>query len=216
MNGSPLIVIPLASASSRDGNDLAVIVGAVAGNIDHPPDTAIAAIVEKPGAELDRTRNRGARRAPVGRRRQLADKGVGAFRSLDHAPGDDHLLLVIARPFQIRDRDLADHALAHGIEKFARGEPADIAFALQRQLLRIHGIGNVDRNDELDIDRDAGRLGRRARHLRIAARCARHQHNGTDHGAGGPASCKADHRQVPSPAFTFSRSAKAPDRTRSW
>ena len=47
-------------------------------------------------------------------------------------------------------------AMLEGIEKLAGFERADITLPLQGLLVRIHGIGHVDRQRELDVD--IGRL----------------------------------------------------------
>jgi hypothetical protein len=44
------------------------------------------------------------------------------------------------------------HAAAQRVEKLGRGDGRHIAFALQRQLFRIHRVGDVDREHDLDVD----------------------------------------------------------------
>ena len=153
-----------------------VIVGAVAGNIDHAADAAETAILEQLRAEFDRAGNRRARRASIRRRRDLADERIRRFRPLDQPPRHDHAPLAIAGPFEIGDGDLAVDALAQGLQEFARSQRLDITLALQRLLVRIHRIGNVDPERELDIDRNAGLFrGRAADRRRTGKGCRNKQ-----------------------------------------
>ena len=91
------------------------------------------------------------------RTRDVAGDRVGGFRPVDHAPRHHHVLDMRARPFEVSDRDLAMHALLERLHELARGERGDVAFRLQRLLFRVHRIGDVDREHELDVDRDRAR-----------------------------------------------------------
>jgi hypothetical protein len=54
--------------------------------------------------------------------------------------------------------------LLQGVEELRRGQADDIALALQRLLVRIHGVGHVNRNHQLHVH--IGRRGGRfAAHL---------------------------------------------------
>src|SRR3954454_23493117 len=48
---------------ARDDDRCAVVVGAITGNIDHPAQAAVRVLVEQRHGEVDRPRDRGARRA---------------------------------------------------------------------------------------------------------------------------------------------------------
>ena len=130
-----------------------VIVGAVAGHVDHAAQAAIAAVVEQRLGEAQRAGNRGARGAPIGRARDLGGDRVGRFRPVDQPPRHDDLLVVLAGPFEIGDGDLAVGALAQRVQEFARGQRLHIALALQRLLVRVHRIGHVDGDHQFDVDR---------------------------------------------------------------
>ncbi len=68
--------------------------------------------------------------------------------------GDDHVLVPGSRPLDIGDGDLAVHALGDGVEDDGRFQRLDIALALQGLLLGVHRVGDVDGQDEFDIDFD--------------------------------------------------------------
>jgi hypothetical protein len=48
-----------------------------------------------------------------------------------------------------------------GVEEFRRGQPDDVAFALQRLLVGVHGVGHVDGDHQLDIHIGLDRTDRR-------------------------------------------------------
>src|SRR3989304_3402178 len=57
------------------------------------------------------------------------------------------------------------------VEELARGQAKNIALALERLLVRVHGIGHVDGKNELDIDVCLGGLsGCRLRHALARSR----------------------------------------------
>ena len=148
----------------------AVVVDAVAGHVDHPADAAIAAALEQRRGEQQRARDRGARGARVARAADVGGKAIGRFRPVDQPPRHDDLLVVHAGPFEIGHGDAAVHALLQRLQEFARRERRHIAFALQRLLLGIHRIGNVDREHDLGVDRDGRRRAALRQHLRVAGR----------------------------------------------
>ena len=55
-------------------------------------------------------------------------------------------------PFKIHDRDLAVGTAFQCLHEFGGDERAGIALPLQRELIHIHGIRHVHRQDEFDID----------------------------------------------------------------
>ena len=105
------MMMPLDSAASRAPmTGRAVVVGTVAGNIDDAPQPVIRILVEQRHREIDRARDRGAR-GPADRRLQdFVGDGVRGFRTVDQPPGNDDLLVVRCRPFEIGHRDLAVRA----------------------------------------------------------------------------------------------------------
>ena len=97
---------------------------------------AIAGRVEQRLGELQRAVDRGARRAPVGRARDLARDRVGRLRAFDQPPRHQDRLVEQAGPFEIGHRDLAVRAGAQRLQELARGQRGDVAVALQFLLLR--------------------------------------------------------------------------------
>src|SRR5215216_1393415 len=69
------------------------VVGAVARYVDNLAHAIIAAGVEQRFGELQRARDRSARRAPIGRTRDLIGESAGRFRSVDQPPGYDDFLV---------------------------------------------------------------------------------------------------------------------------
>ena len=111
MIGRPLMVMPFASAASRaTGDRRAVVVGAVAGNIDDAPQPVIRIFVEQRHREIDRAGDRGARGAADRRLQDFVGDRVRGFRAVDQPPGNDDLLVARGRPFEIGHRDLAVRA----------------------------------------------------------------------------------------------------------
>ena len=98
------------------------VVDAVAGHVDDLAEAAIARRVEQRLGELQRAVDRGARRAPIGRARDLAGDRIGRFRAVDQPPRHQDRLVVQAGPLEIGDRDLAMRAGAQRLQEFARGE----------------------------------------------------------------------------------------------
>src|SRR5580700_495284 len=83
---------------ARDRDGRAVVVGAVAGNVDDAAQALIRTVFEQRHGEIDRARDRGARGAADRRLQDLGGDGVSAFRAVDHAPGDDDLLVAGGGP----------------------------------------------------------------------------------------------------------------------
>jgi hypothetical protein len=93
--------------------------------------------------------------------RDLVGEGAGGGQAVDQPPRHHDPLVAGARPFEIGDGDLAVHALMQGVEEFRRGQPDDIAFALQRLLVGVHGVGHVHGDHQLDIHIGLDRTDRR-------------------------------------------------------
>ena len=115
-----------------------------------------AALVEQLHAEIDRARDRGALRPAQGRRGDLVGEGQDALRVVEDRPGHDDLLVVGAGPFEIGDGDPAEHAAPDRVVHQRRPERLGEALALQRLLLGIHRVGDVDREHEREIDLGLG------------------------------------------------------------
>ena len=141
-------------AVARRHHGRAGIVGAVAGDVDDAAQAAIAAGVEQRLGEGKPARDRGARGAPVRRARELVSDCVGGLRPVDQPPRHQDLLVELARPLEIHDGDLAVCTLAQRGEEFLRAQRLHIALALQRLLFGVHRIGNVDGEDQFDVDRN--------------------------------------------------------------
>jgi hypothetical protein len=134
-------------------------------------------VAEKLHAEIDGAGDRGARGAPQRRLHDFSRDRIGGFRTVDDPPGNDDLLVVRRRPFEVGDCHLPVWPRLQCLQKVGRNDRLRVAFALDRQLLEVHGIGDVDRKHQLDVDlRLGGLLGklRRAR-CRDACNVAAHQ-----------------------------------------
>ncbi len=172
------------------------IVGAVARHIDDASDAIEAGRVEQRLGELQRARDRGARGAPIGRARDVVGDAVGSLRPVDQPPRHDDLLIERAGPFEIGHRHLGVDAAPQRLHEFARRQRLDIALALELLLLRIHRVGDVDREHELGVDRD------RARPVISEAACRR--------GAAAP----PVHAEMPTTPAMATASATTDSRTR--
>ncbi len=82
----------------------------------------------------------------------LSAKARIDFGIVEDRPGHDHLLVVGAGPFDIGDGDPAEHAATDRVVDERRLERLRKSLALQGLLLRIHRIGDVDRDHEREID----------------------------------------------------------------
>ena len=137
---------------ARAGDGRTVIVGPVAGNIDDAPQSPIRALVEQRHREIDRARDRGARRPADRRLHDLVGDGVRGFRTVDQPPGNDDLLVARRRPFEIGHRDPAVWQALQRLQKFLRHDGLRVAFALDRKFIHVHGVGDIDGEDQFDID----------------------------------------------------------------
>ena len=109
-------------------------------------------LVEQRHREIDRARDRGARRPADRRLQDLVGDGIGGFRAVDHPPGNDDLLVARCGPFEIGHRNLAVRAGLQRLQKFLGDDGLRVALALERQFVHIHRIGNIDREHQFDID----------------------------------------------------------------
>ena len=154
MIGRPLMTMPLCQRRiARTGDRRAIVVGAVAGNIDDPPQPVVRVLVEQRHREIDRPGDRGARRPADRRLHDLVGDGVRRFRTVDHAPGNDDLLVVRRRPFEIGHRDLAGRHAFQRLQEFLGDDGLCVTLALDGEFVDIHRVGDVDGEDQLDIDR---------------------------------------------------------------
>ena len=76
-------------------------------------------------------------------------------------PGHDHPLVPGAGPFEVDDRDLAEHAAPDRVVDLRGAEGLGEAFPLQRELVHVHRVGDVDRDHEGEVDLGVG-AGRRS------------------------------------------------------
>jgi len=130
----------------------ALVVGAVSRHIDDPADSAIAADLELRGGKSERPGDRRAIGPAVRHPCNVVGNGGSGCRAIDQPPGQENFLIGDSSPFDIGQRNAAMGAMLEGIEKLAGFERADITLPLQGLLVRIHGIGHVDRQRELDVD----------------------------------------------------------------
>ena len=147
------MTMPFSSAASRaTTTGGAVVVRAVAGNIDHAPHAAMRVLVEQRHGEIDRARDRGARRPADRRLHDLVGDGVGRFGPVDQPPRNDDLLVGGCRPLEIGHRDLAVRAGLQRLQEFLGDDGLRVALALHRQFVHVHRVGDVDGENEFDVD----------------------------------------------------------------
>ena len=161
------MVMPCATISSRtsvDGRPL--IVGAVAGHVDHPLQAAKAAFGEQVAGELQGAGDRGAARAVRRIGGQLVDEGLRILGRGNHRPRHDDVLRGLPGPFDIGDGDPAVDAVLDRLDDALMGQRRGIALALDLQFVRRHRKRDVDGQDQFDVDR----LGGERRHRRPRGR----------------------------------------------
>ena len=112
----------------------------------------MAAALEQARAEQQRARNRGAIRAAIGRAGDFRGDRLRAGKAIDQPPRQQDFLIVGIGPFEVSHRDARVNAGLERGEEFRRGQRGDVTLALERLLVRVHGIGHVDREDELHVD----------------------------------------------------------------
>ena len=101
-------------------------------------------LVEQRHREIDRARNRGARRPADRRLHDFIGDGIRRFRALDHPPRDDDLLVGGSRPLEIGHRDLAVRAALQRLQELLGDDGLRVTLALDRQFVHVHRIGDVD------------------------------------------------------------------------
>ena len=94
VDGDPL----LQHLVAHDRNRRALIVDAVAGHIDHPPQARGSRTLEQRLRKLERAGDRGSVGAPVRRVGDLVGEGARGCRAVDHPPRHDDALVSSARP----------------------------------------------------------------------------------------------------------------------
>ena len=155
------MVMPFSSAASRaTGDRRAVVVGAVAGNIDDAAQAPMRIFLEQRHREIDRARDRGARRPADRGFHDFGGNRVRRFRSVDHPPGNDDLLVARCRPLEIGHRNLAVRAGLQRLQKFLGDDGLRVALALDGEFVHVHRIGDIDGENQFDIDRRHGFLDR--------------------------------------------------------
>jgi hypothetical protein len=91
----------------------------------------------------------------------LVGDGIRGFRTVDHPPGNDDLLIVRCRPFEIGHGNLAVRAGLQRLQKFLGDDGLRVTLALYRQFIHIHRVGDIDGENQFDIDGGRGFLLRR-------------------------------------------------------
>ena len=163
------MMMPFSRAASRAPvTGGSVVVRPIAGNVDDAPQPAIRILFEQLHCEIDRAGNRGTRTSANRRFHDLGGHGIRRFRAVDQSPGNDDLLIARHRPFEIGHGHLAARAGPQRLKEVFRDDGLCIALALNRKFVHIHRIGDVDGDNELDIDgwhivRGFGESGFRAR-----------------------------------------------------
>ena len=144
-----------------DRHHPALVVRAVARDVDDPAGGVDAALAEELHGEVDRARDRGALGATHRLGRHLLGKSGSALGAVEDAPRHDHPLVPGAGPFEVDDRDLAEQAAPDGVVDLGRAEGIGEALPLQRELVHVHRVGDVDRDHEGEVDLGIG-AGRRS------------------------------------------------------
>ena len=109
-------------------------------------------------------------------------KSGSALGAVEDAPRHDHPLVPGAGPLEVDDRDLAEHAAPDRVVDLGRAEGIGEALPLQRELVHVHRVGDVDRDHEGEVDlgigagRRSGRDGEQDREARQRA-----ADNGAEH-----------------------------------
>ena len=102
------MMMPFASAASRAMTTGSPLLFGPSPEMSMTRRSAVIRIfLEQRHREIDRAGDRGARGATDRRLQDLGGDGIGGFRTVDHAPGNDDLLVARRRPFEIGHRDLA-------------------------------------------------------------------------------------------------------------
>ena len=162
MIGSPLMTMPLASAASRAPVTGAPLLLAPSPEISMTRRSPWFGFSSNSGtAKLIAPGDRGARRPADRRLQDFVGDRVRRFRTVDHPPGNDDLLVVRRRPFEIGHRNLAGRAGFQRLQEFLRVDGLRIALALHGEFVEVHRVGNIHGENQLDIDRRL-RLGRRS------------------------------------------------------
>ena len=89
----------------------ATVVVAVARDVDHPSQALDVVVAEKGCRVVDRGAERGPVRGHQRRLEQCIGEGVAPAGILDYGPLQHRALVVVARPFDIGQRDAAQHAV---------------------------------------------------------------------------------------------------------
>src|SRR5439155_6411341 len=142
----------LQGSVARAGYGGSVVVRTIAGNVDDTPQPAIRILFEQLQCEINRTGNRGARTSANRRFRDLGGHGIRRFRAVDHSPGNDDLVVARHRPLEIGHGHLATRPGPQRLKEVFRDDGLCIALALNGKFVHIHRIGDVDGDNELDID----------------------------------------------------------------
>ena len=88
---------------------------------------------------------------------------VGACRILEQGPVEHGALVMVACPFDIGDRNAPEHAALDRLDHVRMPERRDVALALQLCLDLIDAARDVDREHQLQIDREILGRGGQAR-----------------------------------------------------
>src|SRR6185369_5376534 len=74
------------------------------------------------------------------------------FRAVDHSPGNDDPLVARHRPLEVGHGHLAARPGPQRLKEVFRDDGLCVALALNGKFVHIHRIGDVDGDNELDID----------------------------------------------------------------
>ena len=129
----------------------AVVVAAVAGDVDHQAFALVAAAAEQLHRIVDGAGDRGAAVRLDRHFRELAGEGVGRGRVLDQRPADQRELQAGGRPLDVAERDAAVVPRLDRLDDARIGQGLDIALALETRFVRVDRARDVDREDELEI-----------------------------------------------------------------
>ena len=129
------------------------VLTSIIGNVDHAPRPAIRIFVGQRQCEINRAGNRSAGALA---NRRLHDRGghcICRFRPVDQRPGYNDLLVIRCGPLEIGHGQPSVRTGLQRLEELLGDDRLRITFALNGKFIDIHRIGNINGNNEFDINR---------------------------------------------------------------
>src|SRR5262249_43143648 len=136
---------------ARWDDERALVVGAVAGDVDDAADAAVPAVLEKARAKQQRAGNRSTIGAAIRCTGYFRGDRLRAREPVDQPPRQQDFLIVGIGPFEVGQGDAGVDAGFERDQEFRRDQRGHVTFALERLLVRVHGIGHVDGENEFHV-----------------------------------------------------------------